>query len=93
MLVKIAELMEQTSNPTVLAALKCAWLEQYNLTAKKLGLPESQCPEMTKIEISYGLNDGKLAAVREYKNRTQLSLMDAKRAVEYQFDRMGYKFK
>ena len=93
MLVKIAELMEQTSDATIFAALKCALIEACRSIESKFALPEAKSPPMFEDEVDLGLNLGKVKAVVAYKNRTQLSLMDAKKAVEYHFDRMGYKFK
>jgi ribosomal protein L7/L12 len=50
-------------------------------------------PVLTVLEVETGKNEGKLPAIKNYRDRTKLSLMDSKRAVECYFDVMGYKFK
>ena len=50
-------------------------------------------PVLNMFEISTGINEGKIKAIKAYKDRTFLSLMDSKHAVEKYFSLMGYKFK
>jgi len=49
-------------------------------------------PKLTRSEILAGQNKGKLDAVKEYKNRTQLSLIDSKHAIEQWFADNGLKY-
>ena len=56
------------------------------LTGFKLtGFDGKTVPILTTNEIYAGINNGKIDAVRLYKNRTQLSLLDSKHAVEQWF--------
>lgn len=49
-------------------------------------------PKMSDFEIGIGLDRGKLDAIKEYKTRTGLSLIDAKRSVEQYFEQKGLQF-
>lgn len=48
---------------------------------------------LTSEEIRVGETEGKLACVKLVKDRTQMFLMDAKRLVETEFERLGKTFK
>lgn len=50
------------------------------------------CPNLIAKEIEIGQQKGKLDAVKEYKARTGLSLLEAKWTVEQYFDKYGYVF-
>lgn len=47
---------------------------------------------LTEEEIRLGTQQGKIAAIREYRSRTGLGLKEAKDAVEDYFLRKGLKF-
>ncbi len=49
-------------------------------------------PAMNQQEIDTAKIRGKLDAIKMYKERTKLSLMDSKLSVEQQFDKLGYTF-
>lgn len=51
-----------------------------------------RCPFMNESEIYDARYLGKINAVRDYKTRTGLSLMDSKVSVEEQMDLLGYDF-
>lgn len=48
---------------------------------------------LTSDEVAQGINRGKLEAVKAFKNRTGVSLLDAKQNVERFFEAHGYEFK
>jgi len=47
---------------------------------------------VTKTEESLGINQGKIAAIKEYRSRTGLGLKESKEAVEEHFTRKGLTF-
>lgn len=47
---------------------------------------------LTEAEVALGINKGKLEVVKAFKNRTGVSLMDAKQNVERFFEAHGYEF-
>ena len=47
---------------------------------------------LTSDEVAQGINRGKLEAVKAFKNRTGVSLLDAKQNVERFFEAHGYEF-
>lgn len=49
-------------------------------------------PVPNTVEIHAGKWTGKIEAVKQYKNRTGLSLMDSKRAIEEFFEMKGLPF-
>lgn len=49
-------------------------------------------PGLTNQEISLGVNIGKIAAIKAYKERTYKSLTDSKFAVEEYFKNAGLRF-
>lgn len=48
--------------------------------------------DITSKELSIGLSEGKLSAVKEYKNRTGHNLMESKRHIERVFSELGLVF-
>lgn len=50
------------------------------------------CPAMLNSEVDAARYTGKLDAIKMYKDRTRLSLMDSKKAVEAHMDQLGYSF-
>lgn len=72
--------------------------EHYNafvdLSLKNIGNNLYYYPygELSTEEIRIGLNQGKLACVKAYKDRTNESLLDSKHTVEKYFERNNMKF-
>lgn len=50
-------------------------------------------PPLVWPEIEIGLQEGKIPCIKAYKERANLSLIDAKRVCEETFEKLGYKFK
>lgn len=48
--------------------------------------------DMTQDEIDAGVKNGRLAAIRLYRDRTGLGLKESKDHVEAHFNKFGYKF-
>lgn len=82
MLVKIAQLMEDSKGDQ---ELYNALYLSFRKAAEK-PFPKTELDmRINAREISLGKNEGKLTAVREYRLRTGLSLMEAKNAIEDYF--------
>lgn len=43
-------------------------------------------------EVSIGLNQGKIASIKAYRERTGKGLAESKDAMEKHFDKLGYQF-
>jgi ribosomal protein L7/L12 len=67
-------------------------VKTYKPSASKKYQQFDSYPLMTDGEIDTGKNQGKIDAIRIYKNRTGLSLLDSKISVEGFFNINGFTF-
>lgn len=90
--------LTQTEIKTIAGiAVKCGSLNAIGQHARMilsiaLHLTASEVNELTDREIAEGVNKGKIAAVKMYRNRTKLTLKECKEKVEAKFSELNLEF-